>query len=347
MENLYGKIFKQLQNARDLMNHGDYSNASSILRKIISSKDSNFEKFSSAAYGWLADCLFSQGNLDEAEKYALQTITICEENNDTDGKLEILNLILEIQRYLQKNEEASATASKIYQLLEEKNDKSALFYSKLADKIKKGEDTCRVIVTIDNIPYEVEDIPESVSGKVVVTVRTTRPILKSAQNYIDKGKKSVSETKFADAVSHFQQASKLDPYNPSSKYEEGFSQLYLKNYDLALSCFEKASSLAPGWYQVNHYIWLAKRMKEKVIDHQTYQAIRVLEESTSPLDAQQKLELAERFLLTTKISPLFLAYAKSHQLLKKPEAKDVYKLGVVAVVAIVIVIVIVIDHHHH
>jgi tetratricopeptide (TPR) repeat protein len=49
--------------------------------------------------------------------------------------------------------------------------------------------------------------------------------------------------KYKEAALIFQKAYEADPFDPSAKYEEGLTRLYLEEYEQALECFKKVLGL--------------------------------------------------------------------------------------------------------
>jgi tetratricopeptide (TPR) repeat protein len=103
-----------------------------------------------------------------------------------------------------------------------------------------------------------------------------------------------SRGEYGSAAINLRKASTLDQYDPEPWYNLGVVYLHQEKPDEALEAFTKANELAPGWYDVNHMIWVAKAMIAGKFDLQIFQVLHVLEHGR--LTAPQKIQACEKLL---------------------------------------------------
>ena len=65
---------------------------------------------------------------------------------------------------------------------------------------------------------------------------------------------------YHEALECFQLAHEIDPYSPEPKYDEALTMMLLGRYREGLNAYLATEKLAPGWYKVRAYIWLAQAM---------------------------------------------------------------------------------------
>jgi hypothetical protein len=69
--------------------------------------------------------------------------------------------------------------------------------------------------------------------------------------------------------------------------------LHLQRYDEALQAFQKVEELAPGWFHVRYDIWLTQKLRNKELDHETFEILDLLE--NSDIASQKKIFVTTRF----------------------------------------------------
>jgi len=233
---------------------------------------------------------------------------------------------MEIYRYRADIENAAEVSRQIADHLAKQQGKETLSkaFLKNADAILSKEPLNRVVILIDGQRVELEDLPEhqpNLTGKIEFRFCRNRPTLKGSAFRVDKAKEMVINRNFTDALELFKEARNIDPLNPIATYEEGFTHLFLKDYEAGLKCFELTNTLAPGWANVNFALWLTKQLIEEKIDHQTFQLIKVTEDFR--VDPKKKADLCEHFFqqspLTAPRAVLHLHFGQALQLLNEHE----------------------------
>jgi len=137
-------------------------------------------------------------------------------------------------------------------------------------------------------------------------------VLPPCRHFGNIGSEQQARGEYGSAAINFRKASSLDAYDPESWYNLGVVYLHQEKPDEAYEAFLKASELAPGWYHVNHMLWVAKAMKEAKFDLQIFQALYVLEHGR--LTAAQKIQACEKLLTSGhKLPVLMLHLGMSYQ----------------------------------
>lgn len=115
-----------------------------------------------------------------------------------------------------------------------------------------------------------------------------------------------SRGEYGSAAVNLLKASSLDSYDPESWYNLGVVYLHQEKSEEALEAFSKANELAPGWYDVNHMLWVAKAMKDAKFDLQIFQVLYVLEHGR--LTAPQKIQACEKLLTSGHKIPILMLH---------------------------------------
>lgn len=115
-----------------------------------------------------------------------------------------------------------------------------------------------------------------------------------------------SRGEYAAAAINFKKASTLDQYDPEPMYNLGVVYLHQEKSDEAIEAFNKAQELAPGWYDVKHYLWVAKSMSEAKFDLHLFQVLYVL--THGRMTAPQRIAACEKLLTSGKKLPILMLH---------------------------------------
>lgn len=130
--------------------------------------------------------------------------------------------------------------------------------------------------------------------------------LPPSKYYCNLASEQQSKGEYATAAINLRKAATLDQYDPEPWYNLGVVLLHQDRADEALVALKKANELAPGWFDVNHMIWVAQAMNEAKFDLQIFQALYVLEHGR--LTAPQRIAACEKLLTQNQKYPILMLH---------------------------------------
>lgn len=133
-----------------------------------------------------------------------------------------------------------------------------------------------------------------------------RLALPPSRHYCNIAEDQQARGEYASAVINLKKAATLDVYNPDPWYNLGLAYLHLERSDEALEAFNKANELAPGWYDVNHMIWVAKSMQTAKFDLKIFQVLHVLNHGR--LTPPQRIQACENLLKSGHKYPVLMLH---------------------------------------
>lgn len=212
-----------------------------------------------------------------------------------------------------------AKAIPLYRALSQ--DKRAKSYERQLPIVREGEPLSRIVVNVDGDVIELAQLetglPDLRSTKISFNFQRNRITNPRARFVFEQGRALGSKGKHAEARDLFLQARKIDAFDPYFPYEQGLAELYLKNYSVALSCFQETNRLAPGWFHVRSNIKLAEMMVAGLIEHDTFQILHIVEDGN--LAPEQRVIVCEKVLERIKLPIAYLHMAESLTKLRRVE----------------------------
>lgn len=133
-----------------------------------------------------------------------------------------------------------------------------------------------------------------------------RLALPPSRYYCNLASLQQSRGEYATAAINLRKATTLDQYDPEPWYNLGVVYLHQEKSDEALEAFNKAEELAPGWYDIIHYKWIAKSMSAAKFDLHIFQVIYVL--THGRLTAPQRIAACEKLLTSGHKLPILMLH---------------------------------------
>lgn len=130
--------------------------------------------------------------------------------------------------------------------------------------------------------------------------------LPPARYYCNLAAEQQSKGEYATAAINLRKASTLDAHDPEPWYNLGIVYLHQEKFDEALEAFNKTQALAPGWYDVTHYLWVAKAMNSAKFDLHIFQVMYVL--THGRLTAPQRIAACEKLLTSGHKYPVLMLH---------------------------------------
>jgi len=205
-----------------------------------------------------------------------QALRLCEAAGDHDGVLAYLGNLYELHRY---RGDAGAAADRLDRrsaMLDQLGQGGeAARWQRQAALVRAGEPLCRVVVEIDDVTWELSDLPAA-RGRVRFLFVRNRIELQLSTDAVASGTAAAERGDREAALDHFRRAAAADPFNPWPSYHASMVLLELRRYGEAVESYRRTEALAPGWYHCRGDRWLAERLAAGDVDHAVFQAVRQL-----------------------------------------------------------------------
>lgn len=291
---------------------------SSLLFDVGGRQEWDVRSLLSIVYGHIGACHFQSGHTEQALAPFERALGLCGQYNDVSGVITYLGNLYEANRYLGRNGDAASYAERLAgAFVNAGRDFDASWFRKQSYLVRAGEPLNRVVALVDDLRYELDDVPQAKGIKFVF--ERNRTTLRPAAELTRKGDALASTGDFEGALELFRAASQSDPFDPHSHYEEGVTLMNLGQYAKAVGCYEATEKLAPGWFHCRSDLWLAQQLARRNIDHSMWLVLRELEDGNKT--PAQKLKLAKMALVKSpELAPLHLLMGES--LLKLDRRKD-------------------------
>lgn len=326
VENKFAQLEQKRDLARKLIEDLKTPEALDILNKLEAeakdSKETGADRFLPIVNEYRGICYFDSGDVAKALEPFQNAVTLSEKVGDPSGVLNNLRNLYELYRYMGDAEKASAMAEKLSAEYT-KAGKAVVGkrYQKLASVVKAGEPLLRIVVLADGGRLELDELANLKGKKIQFEVERNRPSLRPSQVLKAKGDRLGANGKYEEALDAFKAAAKADPFNPAPHYQEALTYLYMHRYADAEKSYDETEKLAPGWYNCRSEKWMAEKLADGSMSHETFMAIKALE--TGQVPAKDKEELAKKQLeAQPNCALLELSLGKQLSVLGKTEAAE-------------------------
>jgi tetratricopeptide (TPR) repeat protein len=322
-----------LGEAQELMGRLRYAEARQALSRALAEarglQGSAVDSLLPVTYGMLGECCFQLGEAATALDPTSTALRLCQEQGDLAGILAYQGNLFEIHRYLGQAEPAALGAERCAEALTAagQTDQAAA-WRRQARLVRVGEPLNRVVLMVDGGGERELDELESVAGKRIQFVfKRNRLTLEPSRHRTGEGERLGGEGRHAEAHEVFQEAARLDPFDPHPRYLSGLTLLHLRRYAEAVAEYEATERLAPGWFHCRSDLWLARELAGGTLDHELFQVVSQLEDA--PMPPQEKVRMAEAALRgAPRLAPLHLFHGQSLQAMGSTgAAADAYRHG--------------------
>jgi tetratricopeptide (TPR) repeat protein len=262
-------------------------------RELRGNAVGNLQALSQGALGHFR---FNGGKVDAALGHYEQALRMCREQSDAEGVRVYLMSLYEANRYLGKTGVAADYAKEVSQRWAEAgNQDLAKRYGRLSEITRNGEPLLRVVAHWNGKVMEVDEVDLKAAEKMEVQLVfwRNRPSLPGATNLIKQGKELGSKQQRDEALELFREAANIDPYEPDAHYQAGMALCEQRLYPQAVEEYEICEGLGPGWYFCRSDLWVAQRLALGAIPHETFLAMRFLQDG--PRNAKERLNLANQW----------------------------------------------------
>jgi tetratricopeptide (TPR) repeat protein len=306
---------RALGQARELMGELCYSEARQVLSNALAEarglEGSAVDSYLPVTYGMLGDCCFQLGDAATALDPTATALRLCEEQGDRAGILAYQGNLFEIHRYLGQAEAAAVAAERYADALMTTGQAGpAAARRRHARLVRAGEPLNRVVVMVDGDQYELDEVPGVGGQRVEFVFKRNRITLAPARRRTTDGEQLGGQGRHAEAYASFQEAARLDPFDPHPRYLSGLALLHLRRYAEAVAEYEATERLAPGWFNCRADLWLAGELARGALDHELFRVVYQLEDA--PMPPREKVGIAEAALrVAPRLAPLHLFHGRS------------------------------------
>lgn len=317
-----------LGEAKELMGRLRYAEARQALSHAVAEarglQGSAVDSLLPVTFGMLGECYFQLGEAATALDPTATALRLCEEQGDLAGILAYQGNLFEIHRYLGQAEPAALAAERCADALTAAGQADqAAAWRRQARVARVGEPLNRVVLMVEGAgEREVDELDElqSVAGQRVNFIfKRNRLTLEPSRHRTGEGERLGGEGRHAEAHEAFQEAARLDPFDPHPRYLSGLTLLHLGRYAEAVSEYEATERLAPGWFHCRADLWLARELARGTLDPRLFQLLSQLEDA--PIPPQEKVRMAEAALRAAPgLAPLHLFHGQNLQALGNTEA---------------------------
>jgi tetratricopeptide (TPR) repeat protein len=285
----------RLTEPQQLIDAGRYDEARALLEPLVEPGrlPVSLVPWQAATLGMLGECEFQTGRPEQALRWTSRALELARQAGDEEHLLGLLGNLYEIDRYLGRTGEAAGCAEALADRSGQPGERADR-YRRQAARVRAGEALVRVVVEMEGQRLEVEEVVAGRAGAVRFLLERNRLFLRQAEILTRAGEELANQGQFEQALTHYEQAARIDPWAPQPPYQAGLTWLYRDRPKEALDQLAHAETLAPGWQLVRPALHLARLRHQGVLAHDSFIAWHVLEEG--PLGAEAKVILAERAL---------------------------------------------------
>ena len=313
----------ELQAASEEMEQLRYADAGRRLEHLLDEtnalRGTGADQLRPITLGFLGECMFQEGNADAALPFYELALEAVRAIGDASGIAAYLDSLYEVNRYLGRGEAAARYAAELATLLAMSGrDADARRMQHRAALAKAGEPKNRGIATLeDGTTLELDEV-EAFGGRIRFSFQRDRISLRRASALVEAGEKLGAAGQLEEALGKFRAAVQLDPQFAHARYQEGFTLCVLRRYEEAVEAYRVTEALAPGWFHCRADLWVAQQLAAGKLDHETFEALRELEDGPGEPDA--KLALADRTIAKAPHVPgLYLERGRQLARLGRPD----------------------------
>lgn len=283
------------------------------------------DHFRAVTFGLLGDVRFQAGQPDLALGPTRRALELCQARGDDVGVRTYVENLFEVHRWREEREEAAACAERLAALHEREGD--ARWWRSQAEVVRGGEPLLRVVVeTTDG--HLVELGQAEASGRVRFAFRRNRATLLPSSSWTTRGEAAGRAGAFEDALGAFAEAARADPHDPHPLYQAAVTHLHLERYHQAAECYAQAEALAPGWFHVRAYLWLAEEAARGALPHEALELALKLDDGAPDPAALPRIEAALQE--APQLALLHLARGRILRARSDPAAAEALRAGLSA-----------------
>jgi tetratricopeptide (TPR) repeat protein len=320
---------RTLGQAQRLMGESRFGEARQVLSRALgATREPAPDGVLAVAHGKLGECAFQAGEIDAALTATTTALRLCEQQRDLEGILAYLGNLFEMHRYGGQTAAAADAADRYAGALTAAGrTQPAAQWRARARLVRAGEPLNRVVVVVAGEQYELSDLPAVADLRGGFVFQRNRITLAPARRHTADGEQLGGQGRHAEAYASFQEAARLDHFDPHPHYLSGLALLHLRRHAEAVAEYETAERLAPGWFNCRADLWLARELARGALDHDLFRILYYLEDTPAPPD--EKARTAGAALRgAPRLAPLHLFHGRSLEALGAVEpALAAYRQG--------------------
>ena len=141
---------------------------------------------------------------------------------------------------------------------------------------------------------ELDEVQPAENLHVQFVFERNRIALRPAAELTKRGEALGGSGQHEEALAVLHEAANADPFDPHSRYLEGFTLLHLQRYADAAEVYRRVEELAPGWFNCRADLWLAEQLALGSVPHELFLGLLVLEDGRQ--SPEEKVSLAQKML---------------------------------------------------
>jgi tetratricopeptide (TPR) repeat protein len=282
------------------------------------------------AQGHLGCSYFHTGRPAQAREPLVQALTLCRQRGDVEGHHIYLSNLFELHRYLGEPGPAADRAEELADgLAKQGRHPTAAWCRRQAVIVRAGEPLLRLVAEWNGGRSEMDEIVLRPELSVNFAFYRNRITLAPSRQCQSQAKQSWARGQAMETLQSLLAAIEADRFDPDPFYQMGVVLLYSRMYPQAVSCFQKAEELAPGWFFCRRYLWLAQQLEQGKLDHDTFLTLQQLDEDPQVRAPDAKVSLARDALARTpRVAWLHLCLGSNLKVLNQPrEAEAAFRGG--------------------
>ena len=278
--------------------------------------------------GRLAFTLFSMGDVPASIGHMQRALEFSQARNDETLTINGLRGMFEINRYMGKFVEAADYGDRLAAMLAKTSGaEEGAWWRSQAASVRAGEPLCRVMFYVNDKQCEIDEVPKLSVSRLRYGFVRNRPSLTLCEALVHRGMQAGGKGNLEEALKAFREGSRVDPYDPSPRYQAAMTLMHLQRPAEALEEFDQTEKLAPGWFGVRGERWLAHEIVAGRIEAPVFFIVRSEEAPDEAMTWEQKLALVDEAIGHAGELPHLLLYrARCLMRLKRaPEAEPILR----------------------
>ena len=279
-----------LRRTRAMMDGLRYDEARPLLTDTLidarNMQGTGVERYLPITHGYLAECHFQTGGVEQALPHLEQALELGERSGDREGVVAYLGSLFEAHRYLGHSESAAGFAERLAGV---SAGADAARWRTRARIVRAGEPLNRVVAVVNGVTQELDEVQPVENVRIQFVFERNRITLRPAAELTERGEKLGGAGRYEEALALFEDAARADPFDPHSRYQQAFTLLHLGRYADAADLYRRVEELAPGWFHCRADLWVAEQLALGQLDRVDFLALFLLQDGTDTADEKVKL----------------------------------------------------------
>lgn len=306
-------VQSQFREGGRLKSEARYADAERLYQKAeqrISNAEGSIGTLFGQIQGELGVCRLQQRDSAGARVHFERALADCELHHDSDGVQVYLGNLYECDRYSGDSQSAARMARQFSELVRSRDPVLSARYARQAKIVEEGEPLNRAVVTIRDVTYEVDELPDGPFNRARFEFQRNRISLHPSLYITELGNKAAVSGQDGEALDYFSQAAEADPFDPDPHYQRAHVLLLSGQIADGLEACGRTEDLAPGWFHNRESLWLAEQVLLGRHPAEVFPTLALLDDG--PLSPNERVKVARQALgAAPRCASLFLRLGRS------------------------------------